>query len=130
MRNVFAVALAGALALLPVKAHAQQPLPYVDDAMRHAASANGLTYRFMRCLGWEETNWRPWLSSANGLYHGLYQYTWSRWNGESGRYGFAGYSPFHAWAAAHVTAAFISDHAPYVYVGVWPPAGRCGNPRY
>lgn len=120
------LALAGSL-LLPGRAVAQEPMPYVAEAMSHAAGANGLTYRFMRCLAWEETNWLPWLS---GRYQGLYQYTWTRWETESHKYGFGGYSPFHAWAAAHVTASFIRDNVWAVVVGVWPPAARCGNPRY
>jgi hypothetical protein len=127
MRNVLAVALAAGLALLPVKASAQEPLPYVDDAMHHASQAHGVSYRFMRCLAWRETNWLPWKSNGT-LYHGLYQYDWSRWNHESPKYGFAGYSPYNAWAAAHVTAGVVANYTLAAVNGIWPPSRYCGSP--
>lgn len=125
MRNVFAVALAAGLALLPVRAHAQSPA--VEEAMSHAAKTNGLAYRFMRCLAWEETRWLPWKSNGN-LYHGLYQFDWPTWNGNAPQYGFAGASPYNAWAAAHVAAGMISSQPLARTQSTWPPARRCGSP--
>lgn len=120
------VVAAAALAR-PRTAHAQEPLPYVDDALRAASHAHGVSYRFLRCLSWYETNWQPWQHNGS-LYHGLFQYDWARWNEESPKYGFAGHSPYNAWAAAHVTAGVVANSPLWKVNGIWPPSRRCGSP--
>lgn len=128
---VAGVFLAGLLAGVTLRAglgltQSGAPDAEVVYAIDHAADANGLSRRFLHCLAQRESTWRPWAVGDYGAAHGLYQFHWGTWRWASARYGFAGYSPYHAWAAAHVAAGLIADGGR----GHWPPARYCGSERW
>jgi hypothetical protein len=118
------IALVGALALaLVAPAGAGAQSVQVEAAIDHAADATGVSRRFLYCLAGRESTYLPWAVGDGGAAHGLFQYHWGTWNASAPRYGFAGYSPYHAWAAAHVAAGMIRDGGR----GHWPPARFCGS---
>lgn len=97
---------------------AEDVLAIVDAA----ATRHGITPRFLRCLSFRESSWRPWVTSAAGD-AGLMQFQWRTWRWMSAAAGWpAGTSPYSAEAAADVAAWAIARG----YVGHWPPARFCG----
>jgi hypothetical protein len=100
-------------------------------AIRHAAQASNLSEGFMFCLAFAEVgeDLKP-PPPGQGFYRGLYQFDPHTWKTQAPRFGFAGYSPEHLWANAHVAASLIDElgqtEAMYRQ---WPPARRCGNIR-
>jgi hypothetical protein len=103
----------------------------VDDAIQHAADANGLSRGFLYCLAQKESgeDLEPPPPGA-GFYQGLFQFDPQTWKTQSPRFGFADFSPYHLWANAHVAAGLIAElgqtEAMYQQ---WPPARRCGPIR-
>lgn len=95
----------------------------VSEALNHAADSTGLSRRFLWCLAGRESTYRPWAVGDSGAAHGLMQFHLPTWRWASARYGFAGSSPYDAWAAAHVAAGMIRDGGRYH----WPPARFCGS---
>jgi hypothetical protein len=86
--------------------------------IKSAAHTYGLNPNYMTRVAKCESTLNPGVTSRNGLYHGLYQYSWRTWYWMSGQAGWQGYSPYDAEAAAYVTAwAFSHGHASH-----WP---RC-----
>jgi hypothetical protein len=103
------------------EAHAQSEA--VAYSLDHAADANGVSRRFLRCVAAGESGFFPGALGDYGRAHGLMQFHMGTWNANAPRYGFAGYSPYHAWASAHVAAGMIGDGMR----SHWSAARRCGS---
>jgi hypothetical protein len=124
------LALAAFLVGLPLgalvgerQAHAQTPSPQVAAALDHAADTTGLSRRFLYCVAKGESRFLPGAEGDHWTSHGLMQFKWGTWNANAGRYGFAGYTPYHAWAAAHVAAGMMRDGLR----SHWSAARSCGS---
>jgi len=90
------------------------PLDYIYEA----ALTYNINYEWLRRTAVCESQLDPNVTSRNGLYHGLYQFSWRTWYWMSAQAGWQGYSPYNPQAAAHVTAwAFKHGHRKH-----WP---RC-----
>ena len=96
--------------------------PEVGTAIRSAAVTHGVAEWRLRCLAQRESSFFPGAYNAAG-YHGLYQYDWPTWRYGSALAGYAGHSPYDAWAAAHTTAYLIKRGE----VRRWPPLRFCGG---
>jgi hypothetical protein len=90
------------------------PLDFIWRASQHY----GVSYQWMKNTASCETGgtFDPNAKSKNGLYHGMYQYSWRTWNWMSAQAGWAGYSPYDPEAAAYVTAWAFS----HGYRNHWP----------
>lgn len=87
--------------------------PTVFDFISEAAQTWDVNYNWLYRTAKCETGgtFDPNISSRNGLYHGMFQYSWRTWNWMSAQAGWEGYSPYDPQAAAHVTAwAFRNGH--------------------
>lgn len=90
------------------------PLDYISQASQNY----GVDYNWLRRTAVCESQLDPNAKSKNGLYHGLYQFSWRTWNWMSAQAGWQCYSPYDPEAAANVTAwAFKNGYRSH-----WP---RC-----
>jgi soluble lytic murein transglycosylase-like protein len=117
------LAVAVLCSLTPSDSRVEAQSAEVAAAIDHAAATTGVSPRFLYCLAGRESTFRPWAVGDGGLSHGLMQFRWGTWNAYAPRYGFVGYSPYDAWAAAHVAAGMIRDGMR----SHWPPARWCGS---
>jgi soluble lytic murein transglycosylase-like protein len=98
----------GYLTAVAIEGHAQSP--EVAYALEHAADANGVSRRCLRNIARRESGFRPWVDNYQGSgAGGLMQFKDGTWNFMAPRAGFAGYTKYHAWAAAHVAAWAIAN---------------------
>jgi hypothetical protein len=111
-----------ALSIVPTDTPAVEAQDEVGAAIHSAAVTYGVQEWRLRCLAQRESSFFPGAYNAAG-YHGLYQYDWRTWTYGSALAGFAGHSPYEAWAAAHTTALLIKRGE-----GTrWPPLRYCGG---
>ena len=106
----------------PVRAQSPgYPSGEVAEAIASAAWTYGVPEGRLRCLAWRESRFWPWAYNPAGPYHGIYQYDDATWSYGSRLAGFAGASPYDAWAAAHTTALLIARGEG----SRWPPLRWC-----
>lgn len=124
MRWLVALSLALSLTQYPDPEPTKTP---EVEAIEHASAAERLSLRFMLCLAEKETGID---ASKKSYYLGLYQFDPETWKSQSPRFGFAGFSPFHGWANAHVAAGMIAERGRdrVWLLQQWPPAAGCGDP--
>lgn len=130
MKNAFLAALFGGVLVASTPSTGYAQSPPVTTAIEHASAESRISYRFMDCLAEKESGYNPSIVSRIGPWHGLYQYVLSTWYDASRQFGFGGYSVYHAWANAHVTARRIAanwGNYNWLY-RQWPPAQRCVSP--
>lgn len=117
-RATIALLLGVAMGTTPAPSYAQPRGSLVTDHIYEASINYNLDPNYMVRVAKCESQLNPAITSRNGLYHGLYQYSWTTWRSFSYQAGYGGYSPYNVEAAAQTTAwAFAHGYAYH-----WP---RC-----
>jgi len=112
--------LIGLAALLALTAQpsAVRAAPAVTDHIYQAAHVYHLNGDYLVRVAKCESRLDTGVTSKNGLYRGLYQFSDNTWRWMSAQSGYAGWSPYNPEAAAQ-TAAWGFSHG---YASHWP---RC-----
>jgi soluble lytic murein transglycosylase-like protein len=80
----------------------------VAYALNHAADEHGVARSCLWNIARRESRFLPWVTNQRSGAAGLMQFLRTTWEFMAPRAGYAGASPYNAWAATHVAAWGIS----------------------